>query len=374
MGYDLTNSLFLQADIDGQRLVADVIKNIGRPIAFDSVMRVRTSTGIRPTDFYGHFFMSNTTDMEIASIGMCPLINFLTTHSNRNLMVKILDCDKSIAIEVKHDDKLQEDNIYIQVALLYTSCSGQRRLRVINLALSTCTQIADLYRSCDLDTTVLFFAKQGMFKLLENTPKLVKDNLVSRCAQILACYRKHCASPAAPGQLILPESLKLLPVYTACLLKNDAFSGGSDMTCDDRSFVMHYVMCMDLPSSVAYFYPRLIPIHNVDPNATGIPNQIRCTAEKLMDDEAYILENGVYMFVWLGLSLAPEFTQSVFGAHTSQQIDTDRLGLPVFDNPLSKRVRGIVDQIQASKHRCMRVSGGGYKLQSTNGLICFYSF
>lgn len=58
-----------QADIDGQRLVADVIKNVSRPIAFDTVMRVRTSTGIRPTDFYGHFFMSNTTDMEIASIG-----------------------------------------------------------------------------------------------------------------------------------------------------------------------------------------------------------------------------------------------------------------------------------------------------------------
>jgi hypothetical protein len=32
-------------------------------------MRVRTSTGVRPTEFYGHFFMSNTTDMEIAAIG-----------------------------------------------------------------------------------------------------------------------------------------------------------------------------------------------------------------------------------------------------------------------------------------------------------------
>lgn len=63
-----------QADIDGQRLVMDVIKNVSRPIAFDTVMRVRTSTGIRPTDFYGHFFMSNTTDLEIASIGKRAII------------------------------------------------------------------------------------------------------------------------------------------------------------------------------------------------------------------------------------------------------------------------------------------------------------
>lgn len=84
-----------QADIDGQRLVRDVIKNVSRPIAFDTVMRVRTSTGIRPTDFYGHFFMSNTTDLEIASIGKrrnrrkgnkrSPLKDPLFSHSPNRL-------------------------------------------------------------------------------------------------------------------------------------------------------------------------------------------------------------------------------------------------------------------------------------------------
>lgn len=58
----------LQAEVDGDRLISDVINNISRPIAFDAVMRVRTSTGVRATDFYGHYFMSNTTDMELASI------------------------------------------------------------------------------------------------------------------------------------------------------------------------------------------------------------------------------------------------------------------------------------------------------------------
>lgn len=138
-GGEVYKYTYFQADLDGKRVIADVINNITRPIAFDAIMRVRTSTGVRPTDFYGHFFMSNTTDMEIASI----------------------DCDKSIAIEIKHDDKLPpEENVYIQVALLYTSCSGQRRLRILNLALKTCTQMADLFRCCDLDVITLFLAKQ----------------------------------------------------------------------------------------------------------------------------------------------------------------------------------------------------------------------
>lgn len=74
----------------------------------------------------------------------------------------LLDCDKAIAIEIKHDDKLsEEEGVYIQVALLYTSCGGQRRLRIINLSLKTCSQMTDLYRSCDLDTVINYFAKQG---------------------------------------------------------------------------------------------------------------------------------------------------------------------------------------------------------------------
>lgn len=204
-GGEIYKYTYFQADIDGQRLIEDIIKNVSRPTAFDTVMRVRTSTGVRPTDFYGHFFMSNTTDMEIAG----------------------MDSSKSIAIEIKHDDKLPPgENVYIQVAVLYTSCSGQRRLRVINLSLKTCTEMIDLFKHCDLDATVLFFAKQSMFKLMDGTPKAIKDALINRCAVILSCYRKNCALPTSAGQLILPECMKLLPLYVNCLLKNDALSGG----------------------------------------------------------------------------------------------------------------------------------------------------
>ncbi|KAL1401651.1 hypothetical protein pipiens_006447 [Culex pipiens pipiens] len=55
-------------------------------------------------------------------------------------------------------------------ALLFTSCSGQRQLRVLNLSMKTCNQLADFFRSCDLDTTNLFFTNQGLFKLQDNKP------------------------------------------------------------------------------------------------------------------------------------------------------------------------------------------------------------
>ncbi|XP_046804519.1 protein transport protein Sec24C, partial [Lucilia cuprina] len=249
-GGEVYKYTYFQADIDGKRLIADIIKNVSRPIAFDAVMRVRTSAGVRATDFYGHFFMTNTTDVELASV----------------------DCDKSIAIEIKHDDKLPpEENVYLQIALLFTSCSGQRRLRILNIALKATTTIAEVFKSCDLDAIMLFFAKQSCFKLMELTPKAIKDTLIHRSAQILACYRKHCTTPSSAGQLILPECLKLLPLYISCLLKNDAISGGSDMTLDDRSYVIQFILSMDLNMFVSYLYPRFLPIHNVDPDDTELP-------------------------------------------------------------------------------------------------------
>lgn len=37
--------------------------------------------------------------------------------------------------------------------------------------------------------------------VLNNPTKNVRDILVNQCAQILACYRKNCASPSSAGQV-----------------------------------------------------------------------------------------------------------------------------------------------------------------------------
>uniref|UniRef100_T1I812 Protein transport protein Sec24C n=3 Tax=Rhodnius TaxID=13248 RepID=T1I812_RHOPR len=331
-GGEVYKYTYFQADLDGERLVTDVQKNIRRLCAFDAIMRVRTSTGIRPTDFYGHFFMSNTTDVELASI----------------------DPDKAIALEIKHDDKLaEEEGVYIQTALLYTSLTGQRRIRVLNLALKSCSQMTELYRACELDTIINFLSKQSVYKLLDSTPKAVKESLIIRSAQMLACYRKNCASPTSAGQLILPECMKLLPLYVNCLLKCDAISGGSDMSIDDRWFTMAAVMTMDIPSSLNYFYPRLLSLHDMEDD---FPSSIRCSAEKISDNGVYLLENGIYMFLWLGLAVPSQWLMSVFGVENTALVDIETSRLPIIDNPLSQKIRSLISNICSSRHRSMRLT------------------
>ncbi|XP_072051157.1 protein transport protein Sec24C-like isoform X1 [Amphiura filiformis] len=236
---------YFQAANDGERFIRDLTHNIKRAVGFDAVMRVRASTGLRPTDFFGTFYMANTTDVELASV----------------------DSDKAVTVEIKHDDKLAEDaGAFVQVALLYTSISGQRRLRILNLSFNCCTQMADMYRNCETDCMVNYLAKHSMKAVFNSNPKAIRDHLISRCATILGCYRRNCAAPSSQGQLILPECMKLLPLYTNCILKSDALCGSTDITTDDRSWLMDTVMSMGVASSHAYFYPRLLPLLDLPEN------------------------------------------------------------------------------------------------------------
>ena len=67
-GGQLYKYTYFQPDVDGERFLKDLEHDLSRPIAFDAIMRVRTSTGVRPVEFYGSFYMANTTDTELASM------------------------------------------------------------------------------------------------------------------------------------------------------------------------------------------------------------------------------------------------------------------------------------------------------------------
>lgn len=325
---------YFQLETDQYRFLNDLRRDVQKEVGFDAVMRVRTSTGIRATDFFGAFYMSNTTDVEMAG----------------------LDCDKTITVEFKHDDKLSEDSgALLQCALLYTSCAGQRRLRIHNLSLNCCTQLADLYRNCETDTLINYLAKYAYRGVLSSPVKTVRDALINQCAQILACYRKNCASPSSAGQLILPECMKLLPVYLNCVLKSDVLQPGPEATTDDRAYIRQLVTSMDVAETNVFFYPRLLPLTKADVDSDSLPAAIRNSEERLSKGDIYLLENGLNIFVWVGVSVQQSLIQNLFGVSSFSQISNALSTLPVLENPFSKKVRSIVDILQGQRSRYMKL-------------------
>ncbi|XP_008844262.1 protein transport protein Sec24D isoform X2 [Nannospalax galili] len=323
-----------QMHLDSHQFLNDLRNDIEKKIGFDAIMRVRTSTGFRATDFFGGIFMNNTTDVEMAAI----------------------DCDKAITVEFKHDDKLSEDSgALIQCAVLYTTIGGQRRLRIHNLGLNCSSQLTDLYKSCETDSLINFFAKSAFKAVLNQPLKVIREILVNQTAHMLACYRKNCASPSAASQLILPDSMKVLPVYMNCLLKNCVLLSRPEISTDERTYQRQLVMTMGVADSQLFFYPQLLPIHTLDVKSTVLPPAVRCSESRLSEEGIFLLANGLNIFLWLGVSSPPELIQGIFNVPSFAHINTDMTLLPEVGSPHSEQLRMIMSIIQEKKPYTMKL-------------------
>ncbi|KAM9426624.1 protein transport protein Sec24D isoform 2-T2 [Pholidichthys leucotaenia] len=323
-----------QLERDGEHFLRDLRKDVQKNIGFDGIMRVRTSTGFRATDFFGAIYMNNTTDIEMAAV----------------------DSSKAVTVEFKHDDTLNEETgALVQCALLYTTISGQRRLRVHNLSLNCSSQLSEMYKSCETDSLINFFAKSAYRAILNQPLKNVREILVSQTAHMLACYRKNCASPSAASQLILPDAMKVFPVYINSLMKTAPLVGSTELSTDDRAHQRMSVMAMGVEDTQLLLYPRLIPLHNMDMRSEAPPVPVRCSEERLTDSGMFLLENGHSMFLWLGEASPPDLIQGLFNVPSLAHLQGHMCALPELDNPMSRKVRSIISDLLEKRPNSMKL-------------------
>ena len=133
---------------DRHGLQAELVRLLSadREIGYDATLRVRCSAGLRVQEHLGGFYQRASTDLELGCV----------------------NDQTAIGVTFRHDARLDEKEMaYVQVATLYTTASGERRVRVCNLALGVTSLIGNVFRFADLDAVVTIFAKEGKsFSLL----------------------------------------------------------------------------------------------------------------------------------------------------------------------------------------------------------------
>ncbi|KAF9434857.1 COPII coat Sec23p-Sfb3p heterodimer component [Entomortierella beljakovae] len=331
---------------DGVKLMGDIAKLVARPFGYNALMRVRCSSGLRIAEHFGNFHMKNATDIELAG----------------------LDSEKAFGVLVKHDGKLDErTEASFQVALLYTTADGLRRVRVHNFSTPVTTLLGNVFRWADMDTTINFLSKGAISQALSKPLNEVREALTEKCVKILSAYRRNCASTTGAGQLILPESFKLFPLYTLGMLKSKILRAGRDINIDMRVYHMRMIKNMGVGESIVYYYPRMIVVHAMDERAgvlepssdrVFLPPLVRVSYARLKPAGAYLLENGQKMYLWLGHDIPSQFLQETFGVQTLDEVNPDqRLTIELLTSPhslLLKRQLPELDTETSSKLRMIR--------------------
>ena len=113
------------------------------------------------------------------------------------------------------------------------------------------------------------------------TPPQVRDTILVTCVEVLYAYRRFCASGNAPGQLILPEALKLLPLFSMAITKSELLRlnskplrgrlGEVAVRCDRRVAAAARVMSGSVGSWGRSIYPRFIALHTLPDDCGVVP-------------------------------------------------------------------------------------------------------
>ena len=351
-------------ETDGPRFESELCRTLTQHTAFEAVMRIRCTRGMRISNFYGNFFIRGT---DLLALPNC-------------------NADSTFAFDLVHDEQnLNSSVVTVQSALLYTSSEGERRIRVITQALPVTNLASDVIQSVDADALTTLLAKQGLDIATKTNLDNARGKLQQVCVDVIRASKEgdkprtisgYAAPPPQMGRQPsgegdekkpIPENLQLLPLYTLALMKNVALRGGTDIHPDERVHAMHRLMNMWVTDSKHFVYPRMFSLHDMSSNA-GLPSnaepeegeeekfagqdyielpEVRnLTVDRLTSNGIYLLDNGVDMFLWVGRSSDPSILNSLFGTNSLEGVDMSQIRLQTSGNDFASRLNTIVSALR----------------------------
>lgn len=186
---------------DGEKFSKELRHLLSRPIGLEAVLRVRASRGIKMTAFHGNFFLRSTDLMSLPNVAP----------------------DNSYAIELSVTENIPNNMACFQTALLHTASNGERRIRVLTLAVPLTANLSEVFSSADQAALAALIAKKGIDRALTTSLDEARKAILYKMTEILAVYKSIYGASMQPGAVIAPPNLKLLPALILGLMKNVIF-------------------------------------------------------------------------------------------------------------------------------------------------------
>ena len=328
---------------DGERLHYDLSRTVVQSSVYSVMFKLRVSKGLAVDSMHA------TWDPEVIDPS--------------TFAVSRMSVDATIDFALVHGERIEgQKHAYMQVACLYTSKKGKRLIRVHTLQLPVTSSLSNVFRYTEIDSVTNLLLKQAADSALSGNGSF-KDKLTKACVDMLHAYRSNCASMTSAGQLILPESLKLLPLYIGSIRKFPAFRAGSDIKVDDR--IVSLIRSLGLPIGLTspLVYPRVYTMHPLSERAgipTGIgdnvfmPPTVAGSSDKLATDRIYLIDNGISLRLYVRPNVDQEILYQVFGAETLQDVAMILAAPEDYVDSLSEeaeRMLACVQQIRRERWR-----------------------
>ena len=299
-----------------EKLHYDLTRILTRPNYYDCKFMLRFSTGIDCVEILGPF---NKKLGEAFQLGGC-------------------DPDYCYYYNMRLNETFKSgQKADIQLVILYDDNYSNRYLRTINFSLELTEEISKIFNNAEVDACAKAMIYKEISLMFRTDFKNVKRNLEDKIINSFKYYRVKEKSGTASNQLILPVSIRYLPLYIDSFLKTGILSmqNRPDMI-NQLIYIMNKLLREPIYSTMKFLYPKFYRIDNIESvqivnnnikieniglindkyNIVQKPLLLRLSKDVIDFDCAYLIDNGCFIYLFIFNQIEGNFYSDLFGVST----------------------------------------------------------
>lgn len=228
-----------------EKLHYDITRVLTRPNYYDCKLMFRNTLGFEVQEILGAFGKKLGEGFKLPS----------------------MDSDYCFSYNIKFTEKLKPNHFYhFQIACLYIDNFNQRYLRMVNYSVVCDEDLSKMYYNVDVDAmTKLMIQKEMVFMTASNIEKIqARENFTNRVINFLLFYRKKCSDKSPIQQLILPASVKFIPLFLTSLMKKPVLRKNKDGVSSSLVYSQIHSLLRDpIFITIKFVYPKFYRIDDI---------------------------------------------------------------------------------------------------------------
>ncbi len=330
-----------------EKLHYDLTRILTRPNYYDCKFMLRFTVGVDCVEILGPF---NKKLGEAFQLGGC-------------------DPDYCYYYNMRLNDYFKNGEIIdIQLVVLFDDNYSNRYLRIFNYSFNISCEVGNIFTNAEVDAISKAMIYKEISLIYRTEFKNVRLNLENKIINSFKYYRIKEKSSTPSNQLILPVSVRYLPLYIDSFLKTGILSNKNQPEMLNQIiYIMNKLLRDPIYSTTKFLYPKFYRIDNIDGeqiiNATkieniGLINQkyniiqkpvlLRLSKDVIDFDCAYLIDNGSYIYLFIFNQIEGNFYNDLFGVQTYEEAKD--LGISNLDeenqNNINQRLLNIISQLR----------------------------
>ncbi|KAH9598786.1 zinc finger protein [Trypanosoma melophagium] len=306
----------------------EVHRILTRYMAFEAILRVRTSTGLVVPNFFGHCHVREP-DLLALPVG---------------------DEDSSYSVQLQVGSQLKHSFAYIQVAIVHTNRSRERRIRVHTYQLGISPSLGIVINSADSLGVTCFLTKKAVDYAVNGPFQQAQQRVTDKLLATLRAVKKNNDGLGMrSGHFMLPDSLRFVPQLLHGFYRNAAvgLATASPILPDERVASMSMVMSTAPHAMVPFYAGWCYEVYSPYTPLEELPMPIFPTQTFFKSDGVFLVHIGFALVLWYGRRTELEVLQAL-GIRVDNNSDSNNINNNM---NMNNDMAGVSPQLAALRER-----------------------